>query len=81
MNDSIWATVLGIVKTFNCTPDYALNEISFSNAIIYSRAIPMPGDEKETDNKPIYDESKDACNPDNFKDEVFDKDEIIVSVK
>jgi hypothetical protein len=42
---------------------------------MYSRALPMPGDEKD-DNTPLYDESKDANNPDNFKD--FTDDEEIV---
>lgn len=35
----------------------------------------MPDDEKE-DDKPLYDDSKDANNPDNFKD--FTDDEEIV---
>nr|DAP23619.1 MAG TPA: hypothetical protein [Bacteriophage sp.] len=42
---------------------------------MYSRALPMPDDEKE-DDKPLYDDSKDANNPDNFKD--FTDDEEIV---
>lgn len=48
---------------------------------MYSRVVPMPGDNKDTENAPLYDESKDACNPDNFKDENFDEDEIIVTAK
>lgn len=39
----------------------------------------MPGDDKDSnDNAPLYDDSKDACNPDNFKNEDFEEDEIIV---
>lgn len=41
---------------------------------MYSRVVPMPGDSNQTDNKPIFDESKDACNPDNFKDEDFEEE-------
>ena len=40
------------------TIDYALDEISYVNAVMYSRAMPMYGDKKE--NKPAYDESLDA---------------------
>lgn len=39
----------------------------------------MPGDGKgDTDTMPLYDATKDACNPDNFKDEFIDEEEIIV---
>lgn len=42
----------------------------------------MPGDGKgESDNAPLYDDTKDACNPDNFKDENFDEEEIIIKKK
>jgi hypothetical protein len=57
------------------TEKYALYNISYVNAVMYSRALPMPDDEKE-DDKPLYDDSKDANNPDNFKD--FTDDEEIV---
>jgi len=67
--------VLGITKTLNCTVDYALYEISYQNALMYARAMPMYDDEKEESSNPLYDDSKDACNPDNFND--FE-DEIIV---
>lgn len=50
--------------------------------MMYARSVPMPGDQKgDIDNAPVYDDSKDACNPDNFKDEKFDEDEIIVKAK
>lgn len=52
--------------------------MSFQNAIMYSRVVPMPGNTK--DNAPLYDESKDACNPDNFKNEDF-YEEIIIKAK
>lgn len=68
MNDSIWATVLGIAKTFGVTPEYALYELSFTNALLYSRAVPMPGDTEDKVDKPLFDESLDACDPKNFED-------------
>lgn len=43
---------------------------------MYGRAVPMPGDKKESENAPLYDDSKDACNPDNFHDDF--EDEITV---
>lgn len=42
---------------------------------MYSRSLPMPGDEKE-DDAPLYDESKDANDLNNFSD--FTEDEEIV---
>lgn len=45
---------------------------------MYSRALPMPGDTNYKENAPIYDATKDACNPHNFKDEFIDEDEIII---
>lgn len=41
---------------------------------MYSRAVPMPDDEKG-DDVPLFDETKDMNNPDNFED--FDNEEII----
>lgn len=38
-----------------------MHEISYINAIMYSRAVPMPGDDAESDNAPIFDATKDAC--------------------
>lgn len=64
-----------MAKIFGVTEKYALFDISFTNALMYGRAVPMPGDDKESDNAPLYDESKDACNPDNFPE--FE-DEIII---
>ncbi len=39
--------------------------------------MPMPND-RDSEDKPLYDESKDACNPDNFKD--FTDDEEVVRI-
>ena len=77
LNDSIWATVLGIAKTLGVTEKYALYEISYVNAIMYSRAMPMPGDMAEN-SRPLYDDSKDANNPENFTD--FTDDEEVVRI-
>ena len=75
LNDSIWATVLGVAKTFGVTDKYALYEISFVNALLYSRAIPMPGDSESKKDAPLYDASKDANNDIDLSDS---EDEIIV---
>ena len=57
------------------TPEYALYEISYQNAIMYSRAMPMPNDKSEGADKPLFDESLDACDPTNFED--FETEEIV----
>lgn len=53
---------------------YALYDISFLNALLYCRAMPMPDDtsNKDDSDAPLYDDSKDANNPENFKD--FDEE-------
>ena len=58
------------------TDKQALYDISYLNAIMYSRAVPMPNDKSEVD-RPLFDESKDACNPDLFTNETFDNEEIV----
>lgn len=68
--------MLGIAKTFGVTEKYALYEISYQNAIMYSRVVPMPHDEDETARLP-FDESKDACNPENFKGDTFTDEQVI----
>ena len=68
---------LGIAKTLGVTEKYALYEISYVNAIMYSRAMPMPGDMAEN-SRPLYDDSKDANNPENFTD--FTDDEEVVRI-
>ena len=58
------------------TDKQALYDISYKNAIMYSRAMPMPNDKIE--DTPLYDDSKDANNPDNFnKFNDFDEEEIV----
>ena len=56
----------------------ALYNISYTNAVMYSRAVPLVGDESE-DDAPEFDESLDANNPDNFdKFSNFEDEEIVV---
>lgn len=56
---------------------YALYEISYANALLYSRAVPMPDDGDTDDAPPLYDESKDANDPNKF---TLDNDEEIVRI-
>lgn len=51
-------------KNLNMTPMEVLYEISYENLIMYSAATPQYDDEKE----PEWDSTKDANNPDNFKE-------------
>lgn len=69
---------MGIAKTFGVTPDYALHEISFTNALLYTRAVPMPGDEDDKADAPLYDDTKDANNPDNFED--FEDEQEVTNI-
>jgi hypothetical protein len=69
--------VLGVAKMFGMTDKEALYDISYKNAIMYSRAMPMPNDETE-DDAPLYDDSLDANNPDNFnKFNDFEDEEVV----
>ena len=62
---------------FGMTAKEALYDISYKNVIMYSRAMPMPNDETE-DDKPLFDESLDANNPDNFnKFNDFEDEEVV----
>lgn len=62
---------------FGMTAREALYDISYKNAIMYSRAMPMPNDETE-DDQPLYDDSLDANNPDNFnKFNDFEDEEVV----
>ena len=62
---------------FGMTAKEALYDISYKNAIMYSRAMPMPNDETE-DDQPLYDDSLDANNPDNFnKFNDFEDEEVV----
>lgn len=63
---------------FGMTAKEALYDISYKNAIMYSRAMPMPNDETEDENQPLFDESLDANNPDNFnKFNDFEDEEVV----
>ena len=63
---------------FGMTAKEALYDISYKNAIMYSRAMPMPNDETEDEYKPLFDESLDANNPDNFnKFNDFENEEVV----
>ena len=59
------------------TDRQALYDISYVNAVMYSRVVPMPNDESES-NAPLYDDSLDANNPEHFnKFNDFDEEETI----
>lgn len=75
MNDSIWATVLGVAKTFQVDVRYALYEISYENVVMYSKSLPSYDSQK--DDAPLYDDSKDACNDIDLTDD----EEIIVRAR
>lgn len=45
---------------FCISPEAVLYDMSYANCIMYSKACPQPFDKGE--DKPIFDESKDACN-------------------
>lgn len=63
------------------TDKQVLYDISYKNAILYSKAMPMPNDETDEGKKPDFDESLDANNPDNFnKFDDFDDDEEVVRI-
>lgn len=70
--------MLGIAKTFGVSPKYALYDISYVNALMYSHAVPMPYDknDNEDNDKPLYDDSKDANNPNNFNDFIEDEESV-----
>lgn len=59
---------------FNVTAEQALYDMSYINVVMYSKAMPLPGDRNE--DKPLFDDSKDACNPDNFTD-FTDEEEVV----
>lgn len=48
-------------------------DISYTNAILYSKATPMYY--KSDDEEPVFDDTKDANNPDLFND--FENEEVI----
>lgn len=56
---------------------YVLYEMSYTNLIMYSRAMPHPDYEskKETNDRPLFDESKDANEDIKITDD--DEEEIV----
>lgn len=62
-------------RTFGITARQALYDISYTNAILYSKATPMYGDKPDDEDKPLFDETKDANNPDLFND--FENEEVV----
>ena len=62
---------------FGMTAREALYDISYKNAVMYSRAMPMPDDLKD-EYSPLYDGSKDANDPENFsKFNDFENEEVV----
>lgn len=41
--------------------------MSYQNILLYSRAMPQYDDIDEDKDRPLYDDTLDACNPDNFQ--------------
>lgn len=66
------------MKNLGVSIDYALDEISYVNAVMYSRATPMFGDGEESKDAPSYDGSKDANVVGRFDD--FDGDEETIRI-
>lgn len=59
------------------TDKQALYDISYKNAVMYSRVMPMPNDKSEKD-QPLYDDRLDANNPENYhKFNDFEEEEIV----
>ena len=56
------------------TPETVLYDISYKNLMMYGYASPNYDDD-ENDDKPEWDESLDANNPDNFKSKDGDGDD------
>ena len=75
MNDSIWATVAGVARALGMTAQQSMYDISYMNAIMYSRTIPVYSGKKEENNEPLYDEKLDANDTSKFND--FDDEEIV----
>ncbi|MDR0429366.1 MAG: hypothetical protein LBH58_02665 [Tannerellaceae bacterium] len=46
-NDSIWAVVAGIVKSYNLPIDYVLYEMSYANMIMYASVLPGYSDKNK----------------------------------
>lgn len=68
--------MLGVAKIFGMTDKQVLYDMSYKNALMYSKVLPLPYDKNE--DRPLFDESLDANNPANynkFKD--FEGEEIV----
>lgn len=52
MTDSPWAVVAGIAKSLNLPLEYALYDMSYSNAMLYGASLPqyIPKDKRGEDN-------------------------------
>lgn len=59
------------------TTEQVLYDVSYTNAIMYSRTVPTYSGKKDDDNdkKPLYDDSLDANDVSKFND--FDEEEIV----
>lgn len=58
--------ILGVCKNLGVTPEYALYEMSYANAVMYNKVTPTYEDTKQEKSNDKWDESLDADNPDNF---------------
>lgn len=76
---------MGICKNLGVSEKYALYDISFLNALMYSYVIPIAGGsvnkQQEGDDAPLFDESKDACDPANFKNSDLEEEKAVRFVR
>lgn len=73
MNDSIWALVASMSRTYHITPEYILYELSYSNLILYNAVIPTYKSKTDGDGKQSQEVIKmdDPANKEKIKD-IFD---------
>lgn len=64
-----------MAKTFGITAHEALYDISYVNAVMYSKTVPMYDDEQTEENKLLYDDALDANDTSKFND--FEDEEIV----
>jgi hypothetical protein len=64
-----------VAKTFGVTAQEALYDMSYVNAIMYSKAVPMYDDKPSAEDKPLYDDTLDANDTSKFND--FEDEEIV----
>lgn len=67
--------MLGAAKTLGVNEKYVLYDMSYVNALMYSKVVPMYGDKSEAENQPPFDASLDANDTDKFND--FEEEEIV----